>query len=262
MPEHYLGREEEKSLMSPEEISASDRRANAGWEQEKAAREVGIIQQEGAKFEEYLGADSDRRVDMLVAGDTGNLQTLYGEGLPSQYQVWEHDGLAGWVKPHNEFKDLAAEYVGVSEGWGQLHSYSFGPECIEAAKQFLAVYDENAERIIAKSPILQKMLAPLQGNHEITPEDLDMVDKFARANGSSGAGHFSNMMGRAKTLEDYVQNRGAKAAYEVMLDGPFGKAFRKAVMEYETPEGFAEYKTKLEGSFQGLEQVMGKEKEK
>jgi hypothetical protein len=262
MPEHYLSREEEKNLMSPEEISVSDRRAAAGWEQKKAEREIGVIQQEGAKFEEYLGADSARKNEMLIAGNAGDLQALYGEGLPSDYQVWEHDGLAGWVKPHNEFKDLAAEYVGVAEGWGQLHSYSFSPECIEAAKQFLGVYNENAERIIAKSPILQKLIEPLQKDHEVTAEDLEMVDKFSRDNGRDGSDVFTHLVGRAKTMEDFIQNRGAKRAYELMLDGPFGIAFRKAVMEYETPEGFGEYKAKLQSSFQNLGQVMGIEKEK
>lgn len=225
------------------------------------------------KVEQYLSLPEEKRADALLTMGDETLKDVYGDGFPSILMTTSYHGLSNFLTAHSEWAQmgciLAQEKL--SNGLSKDH--------IKAAQELVDPYDRHSEKIIAKSEVLQRLLAPLkpvkQENQKL--RDRGIFDKMAISKIGWNTEDYREIMRTwdqivpdedieylTQILEEQdiwhasfsqqweIPRKKDRGAYYKTLDRRFGKLFRKFAIQAETQEESSDYKDEMEKAFERL----------
>ncbi|MCL5410259.1 MAG: hypothetical protein M1324_00165 [Patescibacteria group bacterium] len=236
-----------EEMMTPEQAELSRERERWGRGKE--------YYNEGAeKVENYLNLPPEKKAEGFMEMDDDTLQGTFGEGLPLNYVYHEFDGLTCVVAPHDFFTKTGMTLVDSAK------SNNATPEQIEAAQDFVTAYEQNSQRIIAKSPALQKLLEPLKPlNDEIEAQKQGGILRPMTATGEKVPSKMDEQISdeelqalvKALGENDFwirdskVLKEKTRGNYLSAIEPSFGKLFRRFAIQTESPEEFANYKKQI-----------------
>lgn len=209
------------------------------------------------EYERYLelsGLSGVEKIETRVKlGLRGDPTSIYGTGMQSRFISNRDAGqftdfIYDWMShaKRGRFDREAADAEG--DNWSNAlreGKYKISDEAIAAGEHLAGVYDRNCQRIIAKSGLLQTLMAPLEGEGEFTDEELEQLNARFKEYGLRSVEEFTG-----GAHEGY---RGKREGYRRYMQWNFGSLFNEIAAASDTPEEVEQYRKQIDEALERLE---------
>ena len=252
-----------EKMMAEEEMKRS-------YERQQWFGRKGRFEGRASSIEQYLELPEKEKAEMVLVMDDDTLKGVYGEGYPLNLCYHDFSGMNDEVAPASFFSITGSTLVDYARESGAPS------EKIQAAQAFVGAYEEKTQKIIAQSEILKKLLAPImpiaEEKQKLKDEGLFktlgfMMSEEEKQAAKQRMGEVHNQPvsddeinylirilgeGNFWIKDSKVEEEKTRGAYHGALEVEFGKIFRRFAIQFETPEGFKEYRRKMNEAYEKL----------